>query len=53
VKSLNVPVVSLQFIPLLIERLYQTVAKNIENVVSEAIEKALAGKVYSKNIEKG
>ena len=30
------------------ERLYQTVAKNIENVVSEAIEKALANKYPSK-----
>jgi len=47
-KALNIEIYELFIDPLSppaeMERLYQTVAKNIEQVVSEAIEKALAGK---------
>jgi transcriptional regulator with XRE-family HTH domain len=47
-KALNIEIYELFINPLSpheeIERLYQTVAKNIEQVVSEAIDKALSGK---------
>jgi ribosome-binding protein aMBF1 (putative translation factor) len=54
-KALNIEIYELFIDPLSppteMKRLYQTVAKNIEQVVSEAIEKALAGEHKDKKRE--